>query len=74
MNDLTDWSIELDKQIRNAKLQNEKSFKACKTCGDSGIVLLKEYSNNMWYLCCNYCTCNTGMNLRQKHITKRDKV
>lgn len=68
--DLTDWSNDLDKQIRNAKIQNEKSFRACRICGDYGIVLSKELSNGMYYLCCNYCSCNTGSNLRQRHIKK----
>ena len=59
-------------------LDNIKSFlshlgldcSACKDCGDSGIILFKESSNGMYYLCCNYCNCNTGINLRQKHNTK----
>lgn len=68
--DLTDWSKEIDKQIKNAKIQNEKSFRACKVCGDLGVVLSKELSNGMYYLCFNYCDCNTGDNLRQKHIKK----
>lgn len=68
--DLTDWSKEIDKQIRNAKIQNEKSFRACKSCGDSGVILSKESSNGMYYLCCNYCDCNTGQNLRNKHNQK----
>lgn len=73
MNDLIDWSNELDKQIRNARIQNEKKFKACRDCGDSGLVLSKKYDNNMYYLCANYCTCNIGNALRMKHITKKEK-
>lgn len=73
MNDLTEWNKEIDNQIAIAKTNNEKNFRACKNCGDSGKTLGKEYANNMNYLCMNYCTCNIGINLRNKHITKINK-
>lgn len=70
--DLTDWIIDLDKQIRNAKNNNEKSYKACKLCGDSGIKLFRSQSNNMHYLDMNYCECASGTNLAQRHIKKEN--
>ena len=73
MNDLNDWKRELDKQILYEKQNNEANFKACKHCGDKGFYLSADYDNNMYYLCCNYCSCNIGNALRMKHITKREK-
>lgn len=67
-----EWLNELNKQIRYEKEKNEYSFKACKKCGDKGFYLSANQSNNMYYLCFNYCSCNTGSNLRQRYITKEN--
>lgn len=66
-----EWERELDKQVAISKANNLRNYKACKSCGDTGKELSSEYSNNMKYLCMSYCTCNTGINLRNKHNEKK---